>query len=136
MLGGHCDVGDNVFLGGHCAVHQNVRIGESAMVAGFSAFADDVIPFGFVLEPVARLGGLNVVGMRRRGVGPEAIRAVQKAYALLFEGEGEFAARIEKTEQELGSVPEVARIIAFLRADRRRPVMLATTRGRRAVDAD
>jgi UDP-N-acetylglucosamine acyltransferase len=136
MLGGHCDIGDYVFLGGHCAIHQNVCIGESAMIAGFSAFADDVIPFGFVLEPVARLGGMNVVGMRRRGVGREAIRATQKAYALLFEGKGELAALIEKTEQEFGSVPEVARIIAFLRADRRRPVMLAKTRGRRAVDAD
>jgi UDP-N-acetylglucosamine acyltransferase len=131
MLGGHCHVGDHVFLGGHCAVHQNVRIGESAMVAGFSAFADDVIPFGFVLEPIARLGGVNVVGMRRRGVGKEAIRAVQKAYALLFEGNGEFAARVEQTAQQFGHVPEVAHIIAFLRADKRRPVMLAKVRGRR-----
>ena len=136
MLGGHCQVGNHVFLGGHCAVHQNVRIGESAMIAGFSAFADDVIPFGFVLEPVARLAGTNVVGMRRRGVGKEAIRAVQKAYALLFEGEGELAARIEETERQFGGVPEVACIIAFLRADKRRPVMLAKTRGRRDADVD
>jgi UDP-N-acetylglucosamine acyltransferase len=136
MLGGHCHVGDYVFLGGHCAIHQNVRIGESAMIAGFSAFADDVIPFGFVLEPVARLGGMNVVGMRRRGIGKEAIRAVQQAYVSLFEREGEFAARIEKTEQEFGNVPEVARIIAFLRAARRRPIMLAKVRGRRDADAD
>src|SRR5437899_4920643 len=41
MLGGHCDIGDYVFLGGHCAVHQNVCIGESAMVAGFSAFRSE-----------------------------------------------------------------------------------------------
>lgn len=136
MLGGHCRVGDYVFLGGHCAVHQQVRIGESAMVAGFSAFADDVIPFGFVLEPVARLGGVNVVGMRRRGVNKAAIRAVQSAYTLLFEGEGEFAARVDRTEAEFGSVPEVALIIAFLRADKRRPVMLAKTRGRRDADSD
>jgi len=136
MLGGHCHVGDGVFLGGHCAVHQNVRIGESAMIAGFSAFADDVIPFGFVLEPVARLGGINVVGMRRRGIGKDAIRAVQKAYVSLFESDGEFAARVEQTEQESGAVAEVARIIAFLRADRRRPIMLAKLRGRRDADSD
>jgi UDP-N-acetylglucosamine acyltransferase len=135
VMGGHCQVGDSVFLGGHCAVHQNVSIGESAMIAGFSAFADDIIPFGFVLEPVARLGGINVVGMRRRGIGKDAIRAVQKAYTLLFEGEGEFAARVEKTESEFGSVPEVARILAFLRANRRRPIMLAKLRGRRGAAA-
>lgn len=135
VLGGHCHVEDHVFLGGHCAVHQHVRVGESAMVAGFSAFADDVIPFGFVLEPVARLGGVNVIGMRRRGVSKDAIRAVQRAYALLFEGNGEFASRVQKTEGEFGNVPEVARIIAFLRAGKRRPVMLAKTRGRRAADS-
>ncbi len=115
MLGGHCVVGDNVFLGGHCAVHQNVRIGEGVMVAGYSAFADDVIPFGFVLQPVGRLAGINVVGMRRRGVGKDAIRAVQQAYARLFEAKGEFATRVDETAAEFGSVPEVAKIIAFIR---------------------
>ena len=102
MLGGHCHIGDHVFLGGHCAVHQHVRIGESAMVAGYSAFADDVIPFGFVLQPVARLAGINVVGMRRRGVSKDAIRAVQQAYSLLFEGEGEFASRVDAGRRRIG----------------------------------
>src|SRR5215213_2342858 len=136
MLGGHCIVGDNVFLGGHCAVHQNVRVGEGAMVAGFSAFADDVIPFGFVLQPVARLAGINVVGMRRRGIGKDAIRAVQQAYTLLFEAEGEFAARVDEAETKFGSVPEVAGIIAFIREKSRRPIMLSKVRGRRDAEAE
>ncbi len=135
MLGGHCQLGDDVFLGGHCAVHQHVRIGESVMVAGFSAFADDVIPYGFVLEPIARLGGVNVVGMRRRGVSKDGIRAVQRAYEVLFEGDGEFAPRIDATEAELGHVPEVAKIIAFVREKRQRPLMLSKVRGRRGDDA-
>jgi UDP-N-acetylglucosamine acyltransferase len=136
VLGGHCHVGDHVFLGGHCAVHQNVRIGESAMIAGFSAFADDVIPFGFVLQPVARLAGVNVVGMRRRGIGRDAVRAVQQAYARLFEAEGEFAERLDGTATSLGSVPEVARIIAFIREAGRRPLMLSKVRGRRDADTE
>ena len=136
MLGGHCQVGDHVFIGGHCAVHQHVRIGEGVMVAGFSAFADDVIPFGFVLQPIARLVGINIVGMRRRGASKDAIRAVQEAYALLFEGEGEFAPRIDKAEAEFGGIPEVAKIIAFLRTKGRRPVMLTKVRGRRTDDAE
>ena len=136
MLGGHCHVGDHVFLGGHCAIHQNVRIGEGAMVAGYSAFADDVIPFGFVLQPVARLAGINVVGMRRRGASKDAIRAVQQTYALLFEREGEFAARIDEADAKFGNVPEVARIIAFIREKAKRPIMLNKVRGRRDADAE
>jgi len=131
MLGGHCQVGDHVFIGGHCAAHQHTRVGEGAMVAGFSAFADDVIPFGFVLQPIGRLAGINIVGMRRRGASKDAIRAVQQAYALLFEGEGEFAPRVDKVEADLGAVPEVAKIIAFIRAKRQRPIMLNEVRGRR-----
>ena len=136
VLGGHCHVGDHVFIGGHCAVHQFVSIGESVMVSGYSALSDDVIPFGFVLHAIGRLVGVNIIGMRRRGVGRDGIRAVQQAYALLFEGEGEFARRIDKTESELGNTPEVAKIIAFLRGKHRRPIMLNRVRGRRQETTD
>jgi UDP-N-acetylglucosamine acyltransferase len=128
VIGGHCEVGDHVFLGGHCAVHQHTRLGESAMVAGYSAIREDVIPYGYVLYPAARLAGINVVGMRRRGVTRAGIAAVRSAYQTLFESEGEFAARIDKVEVEYASVPEVAKIIVFLRSAKR-PVMLTKLRG-------
>jgi UDP-N-acetylglucosamine acyltransferase len=136
VLGGHVHIGDYVFIGGHCAAHQHVRVGESAMVAGYSAFADDVIPFGFVLQPIGRLAGVNIVGMRRRGIGKDGIRAVQQAYTMLFEGEEEFAQRVDATEAKLGNVPEVAKIISFLRQRSHRPIMLNKVRGRRVDDAD
>jgi UDP-N-acetylglucosamine acyltransferase len=74
--------------------------------------------------------------MRRRGVGRDAIRAVQQVYALLFEGEGEFAPRVDAVEAKLGSVTEVAKIIAFIREKRHRPIMLNRVRGRRDGDSD
>ena len=97
---------------------------------------DDVIPFGFVLQPIGRLAGINIVGMRRRGASKDAVRAVQQAYALLFESEGEFAARIEQAEAKFGGIPEVAKIIAFIRARGHRPIMLSKVRGRRVEDND
>ena len=128
VIGGHVEVGDFTFFGGHCAVHQHVRIGESVMVAGYSAIREDVIPFGYVLYPAARLAGLNDVGMRCRGVKREAMQAIRSAYQILFEGEGEFSPRVDRAEAEHGSVPEVAKIIAFLRSAKR-PVMMTTLRG-------
>jgi UDP-N-acetylglucosamine acyltransferase len=136
VLGGHCEIGDHVFLGGHCAVHQFTRIGESAMISGYTALSDDVIPFGFVLHAIGRLVGINIIGMRRRGIGKDGIRAVQQAYALLFEGEGDFAARIDRVEAEFAGNPEVGQIVAFLRTKGRRPVMLTKVRGRRADDPE
>jgi UDP-N-acetylglucosamine acyltransferase len=118
-------------MGGHCAAHQFTRIGESAMISGYTALSDDVIPFGFVLHAIGRLVGINIIGLRRRGVSKDNIRAVQQAYALLFDGEGEFAPRIDKVEAQFGGVPEVARIVAFLRVKGRRPIMLNKVRGRR-----
>jgi len=130
VIGGHCEVADYVFLGGHCAVHQHVRLGESVMVAGYSAIREDVIPYGYVLYPAARLAGINVVGMRRRGVTRAALSAVRAAYRTLFEDEsaGAFAARIDKAEADHPNIPEVAQIIAFLRSAKR-PVMLTKLRG-------
>ena len=81
------------------------RLGESAMVAGYSAVREDVIPYGYVLYPAARLAGINVVGMRRRGVTRAGIAAVRAAYQTLFEGEGEFSARIEQVAAEHADVP-------------------------------
>jgi UDP-N-acetylglucosamine acyltransferase len=128
VIGGHVEVGDFTFFGGHCAVHQNVRIGESVMVAGYSAIRDDVIPYGFVLYPVGRLAGLNVVGMKRRGLDKATLASVRSAYQILFESEGEWAPRVDRAEAEHGDVPAVAKIIAFLRTAKR-PVMTTTFRG-------
>ena len=61
---------------------------------------------------------------------------MRDAYAALFYGEGEFASRVDRTEAEFGSIPEVARIVAFLRSKHRRPIMLTKVRGRRTDDPD
>jgi UDP-N-acetylglucosamine acyltransferase len=129
VIGGHCEIGDYVFLGGHAAVLQRVRVGESVMVAGYGGLREDVIPFGYVMHPFGRLTGLNLIGMRRRGIKREAIQAVRAAYTALFKSEGRFADRIERVANEFGGVAEVAKIIAFLRASAKRPIMMTTPRG-------
>ena len=66
-LGGHVAVGEWAILGGLSAVHQFVRIGPHAMIGGMSGVEQDVIPYGSVIGNRARLAGLNVVGLKRRG---------------------------------------------------------------------
>jgi UDP-N-acetylglucosamine acyltransferase len=128
VLGGHVEVGDNVFLGGHCAVHQFCRIGESAMVSGFSAVKEDVIPYGFVVDPMGRLGGINVVGMKRRGFSKSDLHAVRRAFLDMFKGDGTFAERVEKIASAPGRLPAVDKIVAFVRAGKR-PLMMLRKRG-------
>jgi UDP-N-acetylglucosamine acyltransferase len=119
-----------VFLGGQAAVLQRVRVGESVMIAGYTALREDAVPFGYVLHPIGRLVGLNVVGMRRRGFSRDTIRAIRATYQALFESgdESKFSDRLDQVEAAHGAVPEVARMLSFLRAARK-PVMMTRPRG-------
>jgi UDP-N-acetylglucosamine acyltransferase len=123
VLGGHVSIGDNTFLGGNAAVHQFVRVGEGVMVGGVSGVAADVVPFGFAKGQIATLDGLNVVGLRRRGVPHAELHRLRKAYRALFFGEGVFADRIDRVADAFAGDPMVQKIIAFVRAGGKRPLM-------------
>ncbi|GAA0637387.1 acyl-ACP--UDP-N-acetylglucosamine O-acyltransferase [Brevundimonas lenta] len=123
-LGGHAKVGTKVFLGGLAAVHQNGRVGQGAMVGGLAAVTRDVIPYGSVWGNHARLHGLNLVGLKRKGYGKDAIRRLLAAYRDLFEGAGTFAERLDTVEGAYADLPEIMEIVAFIRADGKRPLCL------------
>src|SRR5215469_6830884 len=86
-LGGHVVLGEYAVLGGLSAVHQYVRIGKHSMIGGVSGVRRDVIPYGQVVGDVARLIGLNIVGLQRRGFSREHIHNLRTAFQMLF-GEG------------------------------------------------
>lgn len=121
-LGGHCVCGDFVFMGGLSAAHQFTRIGAYAMIAGMTGLRSDVIPYGLAIGAIGRLGGLNVVGMKRRGMARPTMHAVRKAYRMMFLGKGLFSDRVDAVEAELGGDEAVARMIAFVRAGKDRPL--------------
>lgn len=133
LLGGHSQIGDNVVFGGGVAVRQFVRIGEGAMIVGLSGVRADVIPFGMAHGPLANLVGLNVVGMRRRGLSKSDVHRVREAYQALFFGEGEFRARLDKVEATYASDDLIKRIIAFIRAGKR-PLTMAVHRNEAGED--
>lgn len=120
-LGGHVSIGDYAFLGGLAAVHQHDRVGEGAMVGGLSPVRGDIIPFGLVRGE--HLIGLNVVGLRRRGTAPSQIQRLRQAYRDLFSGDGVFADRVETVAREFADEPAVGKIIAFIRAARKRALV-------------
>ena len=125
VLGGHVSVGNDVFFGGQAAVHQFVRIGEGAMIGGLTGVTEDVIPFGFAIGQIADLAGLNVVGLKRRGMSRADMHRLRRAYRLLFFSEGHFADRIEAVAREYDGDPIVGRIVAFIRDGGSRPLMKA-----------
>jgi len=123
-LGGHVRIDDGVFLGGLSAVHQHTRIGRFAFVGGLAPVTKDVIPFGSVWGNHARLEGLNLVGLKRRGFARETINDLRAAYRLLFAEEGTFQERLEDVARVFAGSPEVREIVDFIRADAGRPLCL------------
>lgn len=115
-LGGHVTLGDYVIIGGLSAVRQFVRIGAHAMIGGMSGVENDVIPFGLVMGDRARLAGLNLVGLERRGFKKEDIHALRAAYRMLFGPEGTFAERVEEVGRDFGERALITDILEFIRA--------------------
>jgi UDP-N-acetylglucosamine acyltransferase len=69
------------------------------------------------------LVGLNVVGLRRRGVTHPQMLRLRRAYRQLFFGAGTFADRVEGVAREFADEPRVGKIIAFIREGGKRPLM-------------
>lgn len=113
-IGGHVVLGDHVFLGGMCAVHQRVRIGSFAFAGGGSIVINDIIPHASVMGNHARLVGLNVIGMKRRGMSRETIHQLRNAYKALFFGDGSFKERVGSVREDYAHCEEVMCIIAFI----------------------
>ncbi len=115
-LGGHVTVGDHAILGGLSAVHQWVRIGPHAMLGGLSGLENDLIPYGSALGDRARLGGLNLVGLKRRGFDRETIHRLRAAYRMLFSEEGTLMERVADVAQMFADEPIVMEVVDFVRA--------------------
>jgi UDP-N-acetylglucosamine acyltransferase len=85
LLGGYVELQDRVFVSGNCVVHQFCRVGRLAMLSGLSAASKDVPPY-CILDNSAtnQVAGLNVVGMRRAGLGAAERLEVKQAFDLLY----------------------------------------------------
>jgi UDP-N-acetylglucosamine acyltransferase len=120
-LGGHAEVGDFVFMGGFGAVHQNTRVGEGAILAGMVAVRHDVIPFAAYAQD-GKLGGLNIIGLKRRGFSRETIHTLRAAYRELFFGDDNLSDRLEIVAQKYAGEPEVQKIVTFVRGAGKRRI--------------
>lgn len=112
-IAGHCVLGDDVIVGGLSGVHQWVRVGRGAIIGAVTMVTNDVIPFGLVQAPRGELDGLNLVGLKRRGVDRSEITALRAAYQMLAQGEGTFQDRARRLAEETDS-SHVREVTAFI----------------------
>ena len=102
-VAGHCVIEDDVIIGGLSGIHQFVRIGRGAIIGAVTMVTNDVIPFGLVQGPRGALDGLNLIGLKRKGVERNDITALRAAFQTLAQGEGTFQERAKKLGEETTS---------------------------------
>lgn len=119
-LGGHILIEDYAIIGGLVAVHQFCRIGAHSFIGGVSGVLLDIPPYTLAQGAPTKLYGLNMVGLRRHRFSPETIRALKKAYRIIFRS-GLTLEKAIKTIQEDGiyHTPEVQHLIDFIQHSKR-----------------
>jgi UDP-N-acetylglucosamine acyltransferase len=104
LLGGHVTVGDRAFISGNCCVHQFCRVGTLALMQGNCAISQDLAPFTMV-HHVNELCGLNIIGLRRAGIGAAERLELKQLYKKLFRSGENFRSAISAAQKEFTSAP-------------------------------
>jgi UDP-N-acetylglucosamine acyltransferase len=118
LLGGYVQVGERAVLGGAVAVHQHCRIGRLAMIAGCARVVQDVPPFVMTDGETAMIVGLNRIGLQRSGIDEADVRALKRAYRVIYRQGLPFAEMIAALEAEFEAGP-AAEFAEFFRGGHR-----------------
>jgi len=118
-LAGHVTLEDHVHMSGLAASHQFCRIGRLAFVSGLTGVGMVVAPYCTVTGARGELAGLNAVGMQRAGMTDEQIGRVKQAYKIVFRSNLALAEALAQLESELGTHPEIAHFLAFVKGSQR-----------------
>jgi len=118
-LAGHVILEDYVGVGGLAAIHQFTRIGESAYLGGGAMVSLDVPPYCMAQGDRARLFGLNLIGLKRRGFSEAQLSALKKVYRTFFAEGLTLKEATDRTRQEQAASPEAVHLAEFIASSQR-----------------
>lgn len=118
-LGGHIVIEDYAILGGIVAVHQFVRIGAYAIVGGQTGVGMDIPPYVSASGNRAQLYGLNLIGLKRRGISDETILTLKKAYKIIFRSGLTLEEALRQVQDKFLPSREVEHLVEFIRNTKR-----------------
>lgn len=119
QMGGHVEIGEWAIIGGSSVIHQFCIFGEHAMMGGGFRTTQEVMPYSMVAGYPLRCMGLNSIGLQRRGFSDETISKLKTAYRFLLSKKLKTREALEKIENEVEMIPEVQRLVDFIRASER-----------------
>ena len=135
-LGGHVHVGFGAFVGGMSVFHQNIRIGDMAIISGFSASRQDILPYSKGDGRPAYPRGLNVVALRRRGIPQEIRNNMNLAFKYLISEEYNTSQAIEKIKAEIPMNEYIENMIEFIQSSKRGVLLKTHKSGYQSLEGD
>lgn len=118
-LAGHVTIEDKVVIGGMVAIHQFVRVGILSIIGGCSKVVQDIPPFSTCDGHPARVYGLNLIGLRRKGVSDPSIKQIGRAFRMVFNSGLSIKHSVETVEKEITGVEEVEYLLNFIKNSER-----------------
>ena len=118
-LAGHVQVGDHAVMGGLTAVHQFCRLGRFAITGGCSKIVQDVPPFMIADGNPAKVRGINLIGLERKGFPAEKLKEIKEAFRLIYRSKLNTRQAIEAMRKDLPQNEEIKEIIEFIEKSER-----------------
>jgi UDP-N-acetylglucosamine acyltransferase len=128
-LGGHVTVEDFANISAGSGVHQFCRVGRYAFVGGYSVVTKDAMPFARTVGNRARIYGLNTIGLVRRGVPPDVITKLKRAFRYLLQSKLNTTNALRQIAQDPAlACSEVEYLSNFIRTSERGVILRRATR--------
>ena len=114
-LAGHVEIFENAIIGGNSAIHQFVKIGKYAMIGGMSGVEKDIIPYGLYTGIRTDLKGINIIGLKRKGLKTSEINIIIKVIKSIFIKDNSIEKNIKNLPIDFLKINEVNEIIDFIK---------------------
>ena len=119
-LAGHITIEDHAIIGGLSAVHQFCRIGTHAFISGMTGITLDVPPYMLASGSRARLFGPNTVGLKRFHFSEASMKALKKAYRIIFRSDLTLEKAVKQVKEDgISQLPEVQHLLQFIQQSKR-----------------
>jgi UDP-N-acetylglucosamine acyltransferase len=119
-LAGHILIEDYAIIGGLSAIHQYCRVGTHAFISGLTGVSLDIPPYMLSSGSRAKLFGLNAVGLKRHRFSEETLKALKKAYRVIFRSGLTLENATKKVgEDDIFRIPEVQHLLQFIQHSKR-----------------
>ena len=119
-LAGHVEINKNAIVGGNSAIHQFVKIGQYSMIGGMSGVEKDIIPYGLYIGIRTNLKGINIIGLKRKGLSNKIINQINIAIKEIFNKKNSIEKNITILSEEYKSIKEINEIILFIQNNNKR----------------